>query len=687
MISEPSALLVGLDPEQRKVATSFGHPVVVIAGAGTGKTRALTHRIAYASAIGAFNPSAVLAVTFTTRAAGELRSRLRGLGVPAVQARTFHSAALRQAQYFWPRAYGSALPEVTAERMSMVAEAARKLRLNPDTATLRDLLTEISWAKVTNVPAADYADLAVTSGREVSGLEAAQVGRVLGRYEQVKRDRGVIDFDDILLCASALLTEFDDIAEEVRATYRHLVVDEYQDVNPVQQTLLDLWWGVGPDHCVVGDPAQTIHSFAGASPTYLTTFAARFPDAQLVRLVRDYRSSPQVVDLANRVARNTRLGTVTLESQCPPGQPPRVLACANEYDEAAMVARWLVEQHEAGVTWRDQSVLYRVHAQSPLFESALAQAGVPFTVRGGEGFYDRPEVRQAIGTLTEQARRDPSVPAVVACATVLARLGWTQTPPSGQGRVRERWESLAAVLALAEEVDAAHREADGGGANLGDLTAELAARAQAEHPLSAEGVTLSTLHAAKGLEWTAVALVGAQEGTLPLSLAAGPEQVAEEARLFYVGITRAKRALLITWSRSRRAGGGNRLPSRFLDGIAARPSAAPVRAGRGAKPTSAMSASCRVCGKPLTSGAERKLKRHASCPANYDEDTYARLIAWRLEAARQKAQPAFVIFTDATLMTIAENRPASLPELLAIPGVGKVKSEHYGEAVLAILKA
>ena len=181
MISEPSALLVGLDPEQRKVATSFGHPVVVIAGAGTGKTRALTHRIAYASAIGAFNPSAVLAVTFTTRAAGELRSRLRGLGVPAVQARTFHSAALRQAQYFWPRAYGSALPEVTAERMSMVAEAARKLRLNPDTATLRDLLTEISWAKVTNVPAADYADLAVTSGREVSGLEAAQVGRVLGR--------------------------------------------------------------------------------------------------------------------------------------------------------------------------------------------------------------------------------------------------------------------------------------------------------------------------------------------------------------------------------------------------------------------------------------------------------------------------------------------------------------------------
>ncbi|MGV8908427.1 MAG: ATP-dependent DNA helicase UvrD2 [Propionicimonas sp.] len=682
MIAEPAELLAGLDPEQQQVATSFGHPVVVIAGAGTGKTRALTHRIAYGVATGVYNPAAVLAVTFTTRAAGELRSRLRELGVRAVQARTFHSAALRQAQYFWPRAFGSDLPDVSDERFSMVAEAARRLRLTPDNGALRDLLTEVSWAKVSNIVPADYAELAASRGREVAGLDAKQVGRVLGRYEQVKADRGVIDFDDILLCATALLAEHGDIAEEVRSTYRHLVVDEYQDVNPVQQNLLDQWWGQGRDHCVVGDPAQTIHSFAGASPVHLTGFADRFPDAKVVRLVRDYRSSPEVVELANKVARNTRLGTVTLESQCPSGPQPRILPCASESDEAAAVARWLIEQHEAGVTWREQAVLYRVHAQSPLFEAALAEAEVPFTVRGGEGFYDRPEVRQVLGTLTEQARRDGTPPAVEACRAVLGRLGWTVRPPAGQGRVRERWESLAAVLALAEDVVAVRP-----GADLAAFVAELTERAQAEHPLSADGVTLSTLHAAKGLEWTAVALVGVQEGTLPLSLAADPEQVAEEARLFYVGITRARRLLMITWSRSRRGSSGNRQGSRFLDGIAARPAPPPLRPGRAPKPTSAMGATCRVCGHPVTTGAERKLKRHVDCPAGYDEQTWERLVAWRLEVAAKRSVPAFVIFTDATLMAIADDRPRDSAALLGIPGVGRTKCELYSEAVLAILAA
>ena len=685
MIADAAGLLAGLDPEQRHVATSFGRPVVVIAGAGTGKTRALTHRIAYGTAVGAYAPSSVLAVTFTTRAAGELRSRLRELGVPHVQARTFHSAALRQAQYFWPRAYGSELPSVSDERLGLVADAARKLRLSLDAGVLRDLLTEISWSKVTNVAPADYAELAGPAGREVASLEPIQVGRVFGRYEQVKAERGVIDFDDILLCTVALLGEHGDIAEQVRATYQHLVVDEYQDVNPVQQTLLDLWWGQGRDHCVVGDPAQTIHSFAGATSSYLTGFADRHPEAHLVQLVRDYRSTPQVVDLANRVARRTRLGTVTLESQCPDGPSPRVLPCSSESDEASEVTRWLVEQHEAGVAWRDQAVLYRVHAQSPPFEAALAQARVPFTVRGGEGFYDRPEVRQVIGTLADQARREGGVGAVDACREVLIRLHWTEQPPSGQGRVRERWESLAAVLGLAEDMAAAQHAAGRGTIDLAAFVAELTARAQAEHPLSSDGVTLSTLHAAKGLEWTSVALVGAQEGTLPLSLASGPDQVAEEARLFYVGITRARRNLLISWSRSRRGGGGTRTPSRFLDGIAARPVPAPILPGRRPRPTSALSASCRVCHKPLTSGAERKVHRHAGCPPGYDEETYARLVAWRGEVARERSVPAFVIFTDATLMAIAEERPPDPAALLRIPGVGRVKAEQFGEAVLATL--
>lgn len=675
-------LLAGLDAEQRQVATSFGAPVVVIAGAGTGKTRALTHRIAYGTATGVYRANAVLALTFTARAAGELRTRLRDLGLPSVQARTFHSAALRQTQFFWPRAYGSELPPVSDERASMVAAAARKLRLAPDSGQLRDLLTEVSWAKVTNVAPSDYAEIANGLGREVAGLTGADVGKVLGRYEKVKSERGVIDFDDILLCAVALLGEHGDIAEQVRATYAHLLVDEYQDVSPIQQTLLDLWWGDGRDHCVVGDPAQTIHSFAGATAEFLTGFVARHRGAELIRLVRDYRSSPQVVNLANRVARNTKLGAVTLESQCPDASEPRILPCANELDEAAAVAKWLVEQHEAGTAWRELAVLYRVHAQSPLFEAALATEQVPFTVRGTDGFYQRGEVRQVIGELAAQANREGGVGALSACRQVLTKLGWKEQAPAGQGRVRERWESLSAVLALAEDLVSAHP-----GADLLAFVTELEQRAAAEHPLSADGVTLSTLHAAKGLEWSGVALVGVQDGTLPLSLACGPQELAEEARLFYVGITRAKRALLITWSRARRSGAGNRQPSRFLDGLAAPPNNQPMRKRQQVKPRTALTETCRVCGKPLNTGAERKLSRHADCPASYNVGTYEELMAWRLSEAKQRSIPPYCVFTDATLIAIAEATPSDFDALLAVAGVGRAKLEQYGPAVLAILAA
>jgi len=678
VLADPETLLRGLDPEQRAVATTFGQPLAVIAGAGTGKTRALTHRIAYAVASERFSPSAVLAVTFTTRAAGELRSRLRGLGIPAVQARTFHSAALRQAQYFWPKAYGSELPPVSTERMAMVAEATRRLRLSsPDTATLRDLVSEVSWAKVSNVLPADYPQLAQPAGREVSGMDPATVAKVLGRYEQVKTERGVIDFDDILLCTVALLSDNADVAEQVRGTYRHLLVDEYQDVSPLQQGLLDLWWGDGVDHCVVGDPAQTIHSFAGATPGYLTGFSVRHPNAAVIRLVRDYRSSEPVVKLANQLSVRSRIAAVTLESQAGPGPEPRFLGCSSEADEVAAVTAWLVARHEEGVPWRELAVLYRVHAQSPAYEAALAQAGVPFTVRGGEGFFDRPEVRQVISTLADRARREPAADALDACRAVLTATGWTEQAPTGQGRVRERWESLAAVLALAEELVAA------GNADLAGLMTELSERAQAEHPLSADGITLSTLHGAKGLEWHSVALVGVQEGTLPLAQAAGPEQLQEEARLFYVGITRARRGLLITWSRFRN--GGVRQPSRFLNGLTSSARSLGPRPARRSKPKTEMSARCRVCGGPLSTGAERKLSRHLSCAVDFDEALYQELTSWRSVVAAKRSLPAYCIFTDATLLAIAEQLPVDEQALLAIPGVGKAKLEAYSADLLKLI--
>jgi len=678
--TDAAAILEGLDPEQREVATSFGAPVVVIAGAGTGKTRAITHRIAYGAAIGAYHPAAVLAVTFTTRAAGELRARLGGLGAGRVQARTFHSAALRQARYFWPRAYGGDLPPVSDGRVSMVADAAHRLRLRPDQTQLRDLLTEVSWAKVSNLTPADYPAAAEAGGREVAGLDVTQVGRVLARYEQVKSERGVIDFDDILLCAAALLGDHDDIAAEVRRTYQHLVVDEYQDVNPMQQTLLDLWRGDRDDLCVVGDPAQTIHSFAGANPGYLTGFPARFPQARVIRLVRDYRSTPQVVRLANAVARRAALlGTVTLESQRPSGPEPRLAGYGSEGEEAAAVARWVREVQDAGVDLREIAVLYRVHAQSPLIEAALSRAGIPFLVSGGEGFYQRAEVTAALRLLDQAGRTSPAVPAAAAIREVLSRLGWTEEPPAGQGRVRERWESWSALIALADDLTQERP-----GLILADYQAELAARAEAEHVPAGDGVTLATLHAAKGLEWDAVALVGAQDGTLPLALADTPAEVAEEGRLCYVGVTRARSHLLITWARTRRGGGAARRPSRFLEGLVAA-SEPNVRTRRPANRRSALSETCRVCGGGLTNGAERKLRRHRGCTPDYDEATYTRLTEWRRQEAAARGQPAFCVFTDATLIAIAECRPADRTGLLAVPGVGKVKADQFGEAVLALL--
>src|SRR5215217_5485035 len=297
----PDALLDDLDPEQRQVAVALTGPVAVIAGAGTGKTRAITYRIAYGVATGTYNPTSVLAVTFTTRAAGELRARLQQLGAYGVQARTFHSAALRQAQYFWPRVYGGELPHVLDNRMGLVAEAAGRLRVRIDTPGLRDLVSEISWAKVSNVSAEDYPRLAAQHNRQLASFDPETVSRVFAAYEKAKRDRTRIDFEDILLCAAALMSEQPEIAETIRRTYRHLVVDEYQDVSPLQEALLNLWRGDRAELCVVGDPAQTIHSFAGAQASYLTKFGQRFPDATVVRLVRDYRSTPQVVRCANSI--------------------------------------------------------------------------------------------------------------------------------------------------------------------------------------------------------------------------------------------------------------------------------------------------------------------------------------------------------------------------------------------------
>lgn len=711
----PDELLDRLDPEQREVATSLGGPVAVIAGAGTGKTRAITHRIAYAVASGVYDPRSVLAVTFTTRAAGEMRGRLQQLGIPRVQARTFHSAALRQAQYFWPTAYGSQLPAVLDNRIGVVAEAASRLQVRTDRPRLRDLISEIGWAKVSNVDPDSYPELAARHDRELASFDAATVARVFAGYERIKRERQRIDFEDILLCTAAMISENDAIAARIRDTYRHLVVDEYQDVSPLQQAVLDLWRGDSGDLCVVGDPAQTIHSFAGARSDFLTGFSRRHPDCSVIRLVRDYRSTPEVVRVANRVSRpggqasatpegssahqkSADLQPVTLQAQQPSGPEPVFAEESDEAAEASAVADWLLARHRAGTDYREMAVLFRINAQSPAIEQALGDRDVPYLVRGGERFYERPEVRQAMFTLRSQAGpADPDTPtdrpaetgsaAVEQVKAVFSGLGWSEQPPSGGGQLRERWESLAALVAAAQDLVAASP-----GSGLAEISAELDRRAAVQHVPAADGVTVSTLHSAKGLEWDGVAVVGVSEGSLPFVLATSAAEVEEERRLLYVGITRARHHLRLSWARTRN-GSGQRSPSRFLNGIRPdRGARADRNGGQQRRPrkrgdrTSALAATCRTCGRPLRDAAERKLGRHADCPSSYDEKLLEQLRVWRKQRAQADSIPAFCVFTDATLIAIAEALPQTARQLIKVPGIGTSKIDRYGADVLEVIE-
>ncbi|HLR97498.1 MAG TPA: ATP-dependent DNA helicase UvrD2 [Jiangellaceae bacterium] len=694
-----AGLLEALDPEQRAVAEALHGPVCVIAGAGTGKTRAITHRIANGVLQGIYDPRRTLAVTFTTRAAGEMRTRLSRLGAGGVQARTFHSAALRQTRYFWPQVTGQALPEIADSKLPALGTAANRCRVNTERSTLRDLAGEIEWSKVSNVAPELYPEAARTAGRDPGPVDVETMAQVYAAYEDIKADRNVLDMEDILLTAVGLLRDNPGVAEAVRAQYHHFIVDEYQDVSPVQQRLLEHWLGGRDELCVVGDPAQTIYSFAGARPDYLLDFPQRHPTATVVRLVRDYRSTPEVVEVANAVLRAAEAGSgeqvgVTLQAQRPAGPRPRFTEHPDEVAEAEAVATRVGELLQAGTPAREIAVLYRVNAQSEAYEQELAAAGIPYVVRGATRFFDRPEVRQA-GTLLRGAARSgqvadlvgdtpPGVASVV--SAVLGTMGWSARPPASGGATRERWESLAALVALAEEVAADNPEA-----GLADVVRELDARASIQHAPVADGVTLASLHAAKGLEWDAVFVVGAHEGTLPLSYAQTAAQIAEERRLVYVGITRAREHLAVSWSLSRTPGGrGNRQPSRFLDGVrpahtSGRDQKAPSRRGqrsaRSGGPTR-----CRVCGSALASMPERKVGRCSQCPSEMNEDLFEALRTWRLEQSRELKQPAFVVFTDATLAAIAEVKPHDEASLAAIPGVGAMKLERFGDTVLRLCR-
>ncbi|MGY4910809.1 ATP-dependent DNA helicase UvrD2 [Micromonospora aurantiaca (nom. illeg.)] len=687
--SAAEQVLAGLDPEQRSAVTAPAGPVCILAGAGTGKTRAVTSRIAYRALTGDIAGRHVLAVTFTARAAAEMRSRLGVLGVQGVQARTFHAAALRQVRYFAPRLLaGRAMPELLDSKVRVVTLAAAKVGLRADRAAARDLSAEIEWAKSSLVEPGEYVVAAAKALRETP-YEPARVADVFDAYERLKRGNGVIDFEDMLRAAVWGIEEHPDVAEQVRNQYRHFVVDEYQDVNPLQQRLLEAWLGGRDDLTVVGDASQTIYSFTGATSSYLVDFPRLHRGATVVRLVRDYRSTPQVVGLANAVISQAR-GTearlrLELHGQRRPGPEPDLRIFTDEPAEANAVAARCRALVAGGTPAREIAVLFRTNAQSEAYEKALSEAGVPYVLQGAERFFERPEVRQAMIALRAATRSaDAGTPLPAAVVEALTAVGWAPDAPPPGGAARERWEALAALVPLAEEYAAQAEEEPG----LTGFTEELARRAAQQHVPTVEGVTLASLHSAKGLEWDAVFLVGLAEGTLPTTYAKTMEQVEEERRLLYVGITRAREWLWLSYATARSPGGRARRPSRFLPqldrsgGGERAGGAGPARRAERRRP---QVVSCRICGATLLAGADRKLGRCPTCPSDIDEELYERLREWRQRVAGAQKVPAYVVFTDATLTALAERKPGRTEELVAIAGIGPRKVGLYGDTVLALV--
>jgi len=644
---DPEAILAGLNPEQREAATATAGPVVILAGAGTGKTRVISHRVAYAAATRAVDPKRILVVTFTEKAAAEMKHRLRGLGLPQVEASTFHAAARRQLAYYWPQIHGRDLPDVLDTKLRIIGPLARSLPGGYKFTPAKDLADEIEWAKVRRQTPSTYAP-------ERDPPVPPDVFTTLWRrYERAKQQANRIDFEDMLTMAVELYETDTDALALVHRRYEWFSVDEYQDTNRLQEDLLRLWLGDRRDLCVVGDPDQTIYSFTGASSDYLLTFGNRYTDARVVRLSQNYRSTPQVIELANRLIPGRELRATAAD-----GPTPAVASHADGDVELAAVVSRIRELMADGLPATEIAILVRTNAQLVGFEAALTAAEILFTVRGVR-FFARPEVRTAMRALRADATGHLST---IVAARWRTELGFDETSPPGPGaEARDRHAALATLLGLARGL-----ERERPTATVEDFVTEVARRDAAEADAAGEGITLSTLHRAKGLEWDAVFLPQLEEGTLPIRQSASDRlALEEERRLLYVGLTRARRHLSLSWAGSRvgpKGTPGRARPSRFI---------AELRPGAVARPVP----------KPRAPG----VATFDLSPA--DEPLLARLIEWRRERARADGVPAYVVADNKTLTAIAIRRPDDESDLLGVAGIGQRKVASYGEEILGIVRA
>jgi DNA helicase II / ATP-dependent DNA helicase PcrA len=606
----------GLNPEQRRAVEAVRGPVCILAGAGSGKTTTVTRRVANQVATGAFAAEEILAVTFTDKAATEMRERLEALGVRGVTARTFHSAALAQLHRF-----GEPPQRILPSKALALRRIANALPPPYKFRPAGDLATEIEWAKNRRLTPDAYLD---GLGDHEPPIPRDLMLGVFRRYEAGKAEHGFVDFEDLLERTVRMLDEDQHALAEVRARYRAFTVDEYQDVNLLQQALLDRWLGSSDELCAVGDDYQSIYAFAGATPQYLLGLPRRFPHATVVRLEANYRSSPEILALANRIVPALGGAEKVLRAARPSGPEPELKAVA---DEPAYVVEQVRALQTAGVAFEEMAVLCRTNARLADFEEAFHEAQIPFQ---GAALLSREAARQLLKRL---AKLSPTPVVAAAVRGYAEDAGWVERTPEKLGeREVVRQADLGRLVKLAAEFDDGERTTR-------DFIADLQERfgtTGAER----RGVHLLTLHGAKGLEFEAVFIPRVEERELPIRQAKQPHEIAEERRLLYVGLTRAKRHLAVTWSGR---------PSRFLG----------------------------------------ELGVQASTPraAEPDDPLYAALKTWRLQRATADDLPAYVVFHNSTLAAIAGRRPRDLHELGAVPGVGPTKLERYGDEVLAVLAA
>jgi DNA helicase-2/ATP-dependent DNA helicase PcrA len=650
---DPERLLEDLNPSQREAVTTTYGPLAIVAGAGSGKTRVISRRAAYAIETGAVASDQILLVTFTDRAASEMVERMAALGHRGVMARTFHAAALAQLRHFWPSRHdGAEMPAILDTKLRLLVPLIGRLPGGYRFTPARDVADAIEWAKVRRIRPERW----VHEGGNRAPTRPDLFARLYRDYERAKAAAGLLDFEDMLVRTVELLEGDAEAAALVRSRKSWLSVDEYQDTNPLSERLLELWMGESRDLAVVGDPDQTIYTFTGATPEFLLRFSERHPGARTVTLAENYRSSPQILELANRLVGDGPRGA--LVATRPAAPPPAIHRFATPEAELGEILAWIRAVGDAGVPLTEIAVLVRINAQLPPIEEALTRAGVPFTVRG-QRFFDRRQIRDA-RQLLRRARPDATGAALVDAVERLfvEKLGLDDVAADTGQEGRDRAASLELLVGIFGDLAAADSDL-----GIDAALAELDRRQAAEAGGSTEGVNLLTYHRAKGLEWDAVYLPALDEGILPIRQAKEDEEVAEERRLLYVGITRARRFLALSSS--------SRKPSRFLAAVE------PPQAG------------ARPGARPAAAKGERRVHVLPGAPiataAPADDTLIEALRVWRRARAAADAVPAYVVAHDTTLAEIAEVRPRTLPALRRVRGMGPAKLERYGAEILDVV--